>query len=108
MTLFKKYVDKNLEKHLQTLDSKFHRCTYSDCIDLLKNSNKNFEFKPQWGKDLQTEHERFITDDHFNGPVFITDWPKEIKPFYMRLNDDEKNSIMYGFNHAESWGAYWR
>ena len=53
MTLFKKYVDKNLEKHLQTLDSKFHRCTYSDCIDLLKNSNKNFEFKPQWGKDLK-------------------------------------------------------
>ena len=90
MTLFKKYVDKNLETHLQALDSKFHRCTYSDCIDLLKNSNKNFEFKPQWGKDLQTEHERFITDELFNGPVFITDWPKEIKPFYMRLNDDEK------------------
>ena len=90
MTLFKKYVDKHLEKRLEMLNSKFHRCTYSDCIDLLKNSNKNFEFKPEWGKDLQTEHEKFITDDHFKGPVFITDWPKDIKPFYMRLNDDEK------------------
>ena len=90
MTLFKNYVDKDLEKRLETLSSRFHRCTYSDCIDLLKKSNKNFEFKPEWGKDLQTEHERFITDNHFKGPVFITDWPKDIKPFYMRLNDDEK------------------
>ena len=90
MTLFKNYVDKGLEKRLEMLSSRFHRCTYSDCIELLKKSNKNFEFKPEWGKDLQTEHEKFITDDHFKGPIFITDWPKDIKPFYMRLNDDEK------------------
>ena len=87
--LFSRFVDKTLEARLdQVLSSEFTRLSYADAIDILKASGKDFEFKPEWGADLQSEHERFLTEEHFKAPVFVYDWPKDIKAFYMRQNDD--------------------
>ena len=87
--LFSRFVDKTLEARLdQVLSSEFTRLSYADAIDILKASGKDFEFKPEWGADLQSEHERFLTEKHFKGPIFVYDWPKDIKAFYMRQNDD--------------------
>ncbi|MGB6971378.1 MAG: amino acid--tRNA ligase-related protein, partial [Desulfobulbales bacterium] len=64
--------------------------TYTEAVDILQKSNKNFEFPVRWGTDLQAEHERYICENVFDQPVFITDYPKDIKPFYMRVNADGK------------------
>ena len=68
--------------------SDFARVSYTDAIELLKKNNDNFQYKVEWGIDLQTEHERYLTEQIFKKPVFVTDYPKEIKAFYMRMNED--------------------
>ena len=75
-------------RHVAEAD--FARVTYTDAVKLLEKNNENFEYKVYWGCDLQTEHERYLTETVFGRPVFVTDYPKEIKAFYMRLNDDGK------------------
>lgn len=91
MNLFDQFVEKGLKKKMtDLLNSKFERITHEQAISLLINSGVKFENKPGYGKDLAREHERYLTDVHFNGPVFVTDWPKDIKAFYMRLNEDGK------------------
>jgi len=91
MNFFNKFIEKGLyEKLANVTGSKFKRITYTEAIDILKNSGVEFENPIDWGSDLQTEHERYITEQHFKKPVFVTDYPKEIKAFYMRLNDDNK------------------
>ncbi len=72
------------------MNSDFECITYTEAIDILKKSKEDFQFPVEWGIDLQTEHERYISEKVFKGPVFIIDYPKDIKAFYMRLNDDEK------------------
>ncbi len=87
---FDKFVEKGLKDKLnKVLNSKFVRITHKEAITLLKESKVDFEFKPEYGEDIAKEHEKYITE-HFNGPVFITDWPKDIKAFYMKLNDDNE------------------
>ena len=87
---FDKFVEKGLKDQLnKVLNSKFVRITHHDAITLLKEAKVDFEFKPEYGEDIAKEHEKYITE-HFNGPVFITDWPKDIKAFYMKLNDDNE------------------
>lgn len=87
---FDKFVEKGLKDKLnKVLNSKFVRITHHDAITLLKEAKVDFEFKPEYGEDIAKEHEKYITE-HFNGPVFITDWPKDIKAFYMKLNDDNE------------------
>jgi asparaginyl-tRNA synthetase len=91
LALFTNFVDKSLSGTLKTLvDSEFARMTYTEAIDVLLKSNKKFEFKVEYGTDLQSEHERFLAEEYFKKPVFLTDYPKDIKPFYMRMNDDGK------------------
>ena len=92
LAFFNNFVDKSLLTRLQNIVSKtFVRCSYTKAIELLQQSGQTFEYKPEWGVDLQTEHERYLTEVAFEGtPVFVTDYPKEIKAFYMRLNDDGK------------------
>ena len=87
---FDKFVEKGLkEKLTKVLNTKFVRITHKEAITLLKEAKVDFEFKPEYGEDIAKEHEKYITE-HFNGPVFITDWPKDIKAFYMKLNDDNE------------------
>ena len=87
---FDKFVEKGLKDKLnKVLNSKFVRITHHDAITLLKEAKVDFEFKPEYGEDIAKEHEKYIIE-HFNGPVFITDWPKDIKAFYMKLNDDNE------------------
>ncbi|MEA1969543.1 MAG: asparagine--tRNA ligase [Thermodesulfobacteriota bacterium] len=89
--LFTKFVDKGLSKVLSTLmDSEYSRITYHEAIDILKKSGRKFEYKVEKGTDLQSEHERFLAEEYFQKPVFLTDYPKTIKPFYMRINDDNE------------------
>ena len=91
MEFLNSFVDKGLIERLTFVrDSEFVRCTYTDAIDILQKSGEKFEYPIAWGSDLQTEHERYLTEKHFGKPVFVTDWPKEIKAFYMRANDDGK------------------
>ena len=91
MAFLNQFVDKGLIERLNTVaNSDFGRVTYTDAIELLKQHNDQFEYKVEWGCDLQTEHERYLTEQIFKKPVFVTDYPKEIKAFYMRLNDDGK------------------
>ena len=86
-----KFMDKELIERLTAVaDSDFGRVTYTDAIAMLEEHNDEFEYKVSWGCDLQTEHERYLTEKIFRKPVFVTDYPKEIKAFYMRLNDDGK------------------
>lgn len=88
---FNKFIDKGLKERLTNVaNSDFERITYTKAIDILKESKESFEYKVEWGIDLQTEHERYITEKVYNKPVFVTDYPKDIKAFYMRLNEDEK------------------
>ena len=75
-------------RHVATSD--FARVTYTDAVKILEEHNSEFEYKAAWGEDIQTEHERFLAEKHFGRPVFVTDYPKDIKSFYMRLNDDGK------------------
>ena len=87
---FDKFVEKGLkEKLTKVLNTKFVRITHKEAITLLKEAKVDFEFKPEYGEDIAKEHEKYITE-HFNGPVFITNWPKDIKAFYMKLNDDNE------------------
>ena len=91
MNFFNNFVDKGLLERLNNVVSNdFGRVTYTEAIELLKNSGKEFEYPVEWGCDLQTEHERYLTEEIFKKPIFVTDYPKEIKAFYMRLNDDKK------------------
>ena len=91
MNFLNSFVDKGLIDRLKFVrDSEFVRCTYTDAIDILQKSGEKFEYPISWGSDLQTEHERYLTEKHFGKPVFVTDWPKEIKAFYMRMNEDGK------------------
>ena len=86
-----KFVDKDLIERLTFVaNSEFGRVTYTEAIEILKENNANFDYPVEWGSDLQTEHERYLTEVVFKKPVFVTDYPKEIKAFYMRLNDDGK------------------
>ncbi|MEQ8494074.1 MAG: asparagine--tRNA ligase, partial [Gammaproteobacteria bacterium] len=89
LALFTRFVDAALEARLDAVAaSEFARISYTDAIGILQQAGRDFEYPPTWGADLQTEHERFLTETHFKGPVFVYDWPKDIKAFYMRLNDD--------------------
>ncbi|HIF50362.1 MAG TPA: asparagine--tRNA ligase [Thiotrichaceae bacterium] len=91
LELFAKFVDKNLMSTLENIvNNDFIRLSYTDAVDLLLKSNQKFEFPVKWGSDLQSEHERFLTEKHFKQPVIVYDYPKDIKAFYMRINDDEK------------------
>ena len=91
MEFFNNFVDKGLIERLNNiLENDFGHVTYTEAIEILTNSGKNFEYPVKWGVDLQTEHERYLTEEVFKKPVFVTDYPKEIKAFYMRLNDDGK------------------
>lgn len=91
MEFFNQFVDKGLLERLNhILASDFKRVTYTEAVELLKKSGRTFDFPVEWGMDLQTEHERFLTEEIFKMPVFVTDYPKDIKAFYMRLNADGK------------------
>ena len=91
MNFFNSFVDKGLLDRLNHIvNSDFGRVTYTEAVELLKKSGKEFQYPVEWGIDLQTEHERFLTEEIFKKPVFVTDYPKDIKAFYMRLNDDGK------------------
>ena len=90
MQFLDKFVEKGLiEKLTKLINSKFTRITHEEVITILKNSKQKFEFTPEYGEDIAKEHEKYITE-YFNGPVFITNWPKDIKAFYMKENDDKK------------------
>ncbi|WP_077533624.1 asparagine--tRNA ligase [Massiliimalia massiliensis] len=91
MQFFNNFYDKGLIERLSALvDSDFAHVTYTEAIEILEKNKDQFEYPVYWGCDLQTEHERFLTEQVFKQPVFVTDYPKEIKAFYMRLNDDGK------------------
>ena len=91
LELFAKFVDKNLMSTLDNIvQNDFIRLPYTEAIKILEKSGNEFEYDVAWGKDLQSEHERFLTEKHFKQPVIVYDYPKDIKAFYMRLNDDEK------------------
>lgn len=91
MQFFNSFVDKGLLERLNHIvNSDFGRVTYTEAVDLLLKSGKEFQYPVEWGIDLQTEHERYLTEEIFKKPVFVTDYPKDIKAFYMRLNDDGK------------------
>ena len=91
MQFFNSFVDKGLIERLQhVLNSEFGHVTYTEAIELLEKHNDKFEYKVFWGCDLQTEHERYLTEEIYKRPVFVTDYPKEIKAFYMKLNEDGK------------------
>lgn len=91
LAFFNKFIDKGLLARLEHLaSSKFEHITYTEAIDILTSCGEKFNYPVEWGVDLQTEHERYITEKHFKRPVFVTDYPKDIKAFYMRMNDDNK------------------
>ena len=91
MAFFNQFVDKGLLDRLNNvLHSQFGHITYTEAVKILEEHNDQFDYKVSWGCDLQTEHERYLTEKHFGRPVFVTDYPKEIKAFYMRMNDDGK------------------
>ena len=91
LELFNKFVDKTLIERLKSVaDTPFKRVSYTEAIEILASSGKEFDFEPEWGINLQTEHERYLTEEHFKCPVTVYNYPKSIKPFYMRVNDDGK------------------
>ncbi len=91
MAFFNQFIDKNLLDRLHNVVSNdFGHVTYTEAIEILEKNNDNFDYKVSWGCDLQTEHERYLTEQVFKRPVFVTDYPKEIKSFYMKLNPDGK------------------
>ena len=91
MAFFNSFVDKGLLERLQNVVSNdFGRISYTEAVEILENSGRKFEYPVKWGIDLQTEHERYLTEEVFKKPLFVTDYPKDIKAFYMRLNDDGK------------------
>lgn len=91
MEFFDKFIEKGLMDKMKLVrDSNFERVSYTEAIELLKKSGQNFEYPVEWGRDLQTEHERYLTEKVFKKPIFVINYPKDIKAFYMRLNDDGK------------------
>ena len=89
--LFAKFVDKGVHERLRfVVERPFQRVPYTEAIEILKKSGKTFEYPVEYGLNLQSEHERFLTEEHFKCPVTVFNYPREIKPFYMRLNDDGK------------------
>ena len=91
MEFFNQFVDKGLLERLHHVaESDFGRITYTEAIEILEKNNDNFEYKVSWGCDLQTEHERYLTEQVFKKPIFVTDYPKAIKAFYMKENEDKK------------------
>ena len=91
MNFFNSFIDKGLLDRLNgVMNSEFGHVTYTEAIEILAKNNDNFDYKVYWGCDLQTEHERYLTEKVFKRPVFVTDYPKEIKAFYMKLNEDGK------------------
>ncbi|MBR1444433.1 MAG: asparagine--tRNA ligase [Firmicutes bacterium] len=91
MEFFNNFIDKGLKERLEHIvNSDFGRVTYTEAVEILEKNNDKFDYKVSWGCDLQTEHEKFLTEEIFKKPVFVTDYPKEIKAFYMKLNDDGK------------------
>ncbi len=91
MEFFNQFIEKGLfDKLNNVLNNDFGRVTYTEAIDILVNSGKKFDYPVKWGIDLQSEHERFLSEEYFKRPVFVTDYPKEIKAFYMKLNKDGK------------------
>ncbi len=89
MAFFDLRIERGLIDRLRhIIETPFRRISYTDAIEVLRKSGKDFEYPVEWGRDLQTEHERYLTEEHFRQPVVVTDYPKEIKAFYMRLNDD--------------------
>ena len=91
MQFFNQFVDKGLLERLNhVVSSDFARVTYTEAVDILQKCGKEFDYPVSWGIDLQTEHERYLTEEHFKKPLFVTDYPKDIKAFYMRMNDDNK------------------
>lgn len=85
------FVDKGLIQRLEHVkSSSFARVSYTEAIDILSKADRAFEYPVSWGIDLQTEHERYLTEEHFHRPVFVHDYPKDIKAFYMRMNEDGK------------------
>ncbi|MDW7740474.1 MAG: asparagine--tRNA ligase [Bacillota bacterium] len=91
MEFFNQFVDKGLRQRLEDIvEAEFVRITYSEAVDLLKQAKEKFEYPVEWGRDLQTEHERYLTEKVFKKPVFVINYPREIKAFYMRLNDDAR------------------
>ena len=93
LDLFGKFVDKGLMERLHSVSSQaFQRISYTEAVKILEGAEMKFEYPVEWGMNLQTEHERFLTEEHFKSPVTVHDYPKSIKPFYMRVNDDGKTS----------------
>jgi len=91
MAFFNQFIDKGLLDRLDNIvNSDFGRITYTEAVEVLKKSGKEFQYPVEWGIDLQTEHERYLTEEVYKKPLFVTDYPKDIKAFYMRLNDDGK------------------
>jgi len=91
MNFFNSFVDKGLIERLNHVaNSEFGHVTYTEAIEILEKNNDNFDYKVSWGCDLQTEHERYLTEQVFKKPVFVTDYPKDIKAFYMKMNEDNK------------------
>jgi len=91
MEFFNKLIEKGLVERLKgVLESDFKRLTYTDAVEILKQVNDRFEYPVKWGSDLQSEHERYLTEEHFKTPVILYNYPKDIKAFYMRINDDNK------------------
>ncbi len=91
MNFFNSFVDKGLIDRLKNVVSfDFARVTYTEAVDILEKNNDKFEYKVSWGADLQTEHERYLTEEVYKRPVFVTDYPKDIKAFYMKMNEDNK------------------
>ena len=91
MAFFNQFIDKGLIERLELVaNSEFGRISYTEAIEILKKNNKKFQFPVEWGVDIQTEHERYLTEVVFKKPVFVTDYPKEIKSFYMKQNPDGK------------------
>ena len=89
INFFNSFVDKGLKERLEHVaSSDFGRVSYTEAVEILKKNNDKFDYKVDWGSDLQTEHERYLTEQVYKKPVFVTDYPKDIKAFYMRLNDD--------------------
>lgn len=91
MDFFAQFINKEVKTRLEALvKADFGRVTYTEAVEILQKSGQKFEYPVQWGIDLQTEHERYLAEHVFKGPVFVTNYPKEIKAFYMRLNEDGK------------------
>lgn len=91
MNFFNQFIDKGLLERLDHIvNSSFERVTYTEAVEILQKSGKEFQYPVEWGLELQTEHERYLTEEVYKKPIFVTDYPKDCKAFYMRLNDDEK------------------